>query len=72
MLVLAGCSGTGAPAPRATTTTAAASSTQSGAKMPKFVVSQSEAAGSTPDPKTKITLGAVKFGEPTGASGCKS
>lgn len=36
------------------------------------VVSQSEAVGSTPDPKTKITLGAVKFGEPTGASGCKS
>jgi len=36
------------------------------------VVSQSEAAGGTPDPKTKITLGAVKFGEPTGASGCKS
>ncbi|MEU0879135.1 PASTA domain-containing protein [Lentzea sp. NPDC005914] len=36
------------------------------------VVSQSASAGSTPDPKTKITLGAVKFGEPTGASGCKS
>lgn len=36
------------------------------------VVSQSEAAGSKPDPKTKIVLGAVKFGEPTGASGCKS
>ncbi|MDX8145470.1 PASTA domain-containing protein [Lentzea sp. BCCO 10_0061] len=36
------------------------------------VVSQSEPAGSTPDPKTKIVLGAVKFGEPTGGSGCKS
>lgn len=36
------------------------------------VVSQSEPAGGTPDPKTKITLGAVKFGEPTGASGCRS
>ncbi|MET9630883.1 PASTA domain-containing protein [Lentzea sp. NPDC006480] len=36
------------------------------------VVSQSAPAGSTPDPKTKITLGAVKFGEPTGASGCQS
>ncbi len=36
------------------------------------VVSQSAPAGSTPDPKVKITLGAVKFGEPTGSSGCKS
>ncbi|NKE59804.1 PASTA domain-containing protein [Lentzea sp. PSKA42] len=36
------------------------------------VVSQSEPPGSTPDPKTKITLGAVKFGEPTGGSGCQS
>ncbi len=36
------------------------------------VVSQSAPAGSTPDLKTKITLGAVKFGEPTGASGCRS
>ncbi|ANZ38302.1 hypothetical protein BBK82_21770 [Lentzea guizhouensis] len=36
------------------------------------VVSQSAPAGSTPDPSTKITLGAVKFGEPTGSSGCKS
>jgi beta-lactam-binding protein with PASTA domain len=36
------------------------------------VVSQSASPGSTPDPKTKITLGAVKFGEPTGASGCAS
>ncbi|WP_053736907.1 PASTA domain-containing protein [Nocardia sp. NRRL S-836] len=36
------------------------------------VVSQSAPAGSTPDAKTKITLGAVKFGEPTGSSGCKS
>ncbi|MCP2250615.1 PASTA domain-containing protein [Lentzea aerocolonigenes] len=36
------------------------------------VVSQSEPPGSTPDPKTKITLGAVKFGESTGTSGCKS
>lgn len=35
------------------------------------VVSQSAAAGSTPDPKTKITLEAVKLGEPTGSSGCK-
>jgi beta-lactam-binding protein with PASTA domain len=36
------------------------------------VVSQSASPGSTPDPKTRITLGAVKFGEPTGASGCAS
>lgn len=36
------------------------------------VVSQSASPGSSPDPKTKITLGAVKLGEPTGASGCKS
>lgn len=36
------------------------------------VVSQSAPAGSRPDVKVKITLGAVKFGEPTGGSGCKS
>ncbi|MET9232706.1 PASTA domain-containing protein [Lentzea sp. NPDC003310] len=36
------------------------------------VVSQSEAAGGRPDAKNKITLGAVKLGEPTGASGCQS
>ncbi|MEV6716914.1 PASTA domain-containing protein [Lentzea sp. NPDC051208] len=36
------------------------------------VVSQSAQAGSRPDVKVKITLGAVKFGEPTGGSGCKS
>ncbi|MET8760559.1 PASTA domain-containing protein [Lentzea sp. NPDC004782] len=36
------------------------------------VVTQSASPGSRPDPKTKITLGAVKFGEPTGASGCAS
>ncbi|HEX8867249.1 MAG TPA: PASTA domain-containing protein, partial [Lentzea sp.] len=36
------------------------------------VVTQSAPAGSRPDPKTKITLRAVKFGEPTGASGCAS
>ncbi|MGZ3142916.1 PASTA domain-containing protein [Lentzea chajnantorensis] len=36
------------------------------------VVSQSAAAGSTPEATVKITLGAVKLGEPTGASGCPS
>lgn len=36
------------------------------------VTAQSSAVGSRPDPLTKITLTAVKFGEPTGASGCGS
>jgi beta-lactam-binding protein with PASTA domain len=36
------------------------------------VVSQSAVPGSTPDTATKIVLGAVKFGEPTGGSGCAS
>ncbi|MFD9703574.1 PASTA domain-containing protein [Lentzea sp. NPDC059081] len=36
------------------------------------VVSQSAQAGSRPEATAKITLGAVKFGEPTGGSGCKS
>lgn len=36
------------------------------------VVSQSEPAGSTPDPTTRIDLGVVKFGEPTGPTGCQS
>lgn len=36
------------------------------------VVSQSVAPGDRPDQATRITLGAVKFGEPTGAADCKS
>lgn len=36
------------------------------------VVNQSVAAGIRPDALAVITLGAVKFGEPTGASGCQS
>ena len=36
------------------------------------VVAQSVAPGGTPDPTTRILLSAVKFGEPTGASGCPS
>lgn len=36
------------------------------------VVSQSVAPGTNPDKSTMIMLGAVKFGEPTGAAGCKS
>lgn len=36
------------------------------------VVSQSVAPGAKPDTSTNIMLGAVKFGEPTGAAGCNS
>ncbi|MGH3943178.1 MAG: PASTA domain-containing protein [Pseudonocardiaceae bacterium] len=36
------------------------------------VVSQSVEPGAKPDTSTDIMLGAVKFGEPTGAAGCKS
>jgi beta-lactam-binding protein with PASTA domain len=36
------------------------------------VIAQSVAAGGTPDRTTRILLSAVKFGEPTGASGCPS
>jgi hypothetical protein len=36
------------------------------------VIRQSVAAGARPDKKARITLTAVKFGEPTGDSGCKS
>lgn len=36
------------------------------------VVTQSEPAGSSPDPTTRIDLGTVKYGEPTGESGCAS
>jgi hypothetical protein len=37
-----------------------------------IVVSQSVRAGSRPDPLTGIVLGVVKYGEPTGSSGCRS
>jgi beta-lactam-binding protein with PASTA domain len=36
------------------------------------VIAQSVVPGSTPDPTTRILLSAVKFGEPTAASGCPS
>jgi beta-lactam-binding protein with PASTA domain len=36
------------------------------------VVDQSVASGNTPDRGTRITLSVVKFGEPTGDSGCRS
>jgi beta-lactam-binding protein with PASTA domain len=36
------------------------------------VVTQSEPAGSSPNPTTRIDLGTVKLGEPTGASDCPS
>ncbi|MDR6598434.1 hypothetical protein J2S66_006818 [Saccharothrix longispora] len=36
------------------------------------VLAQSAAAGSTPEKLTRITLGVVKFGEPAGASGCRT
>jgi beta-lactam-binding protein with PASTA domain len=36
------------------------------------VVRQSAAAGSRPGRSTRIVLTAVKYGEPTGASGCRS
>jgi hypothetical protein len=37
-----------------------------------LVIAQSAAAGSRPDPSREIALTVVKYGEPTGASGCKS
>lgn len=37
-----------------------------------LVTRQSAAPGSRPDKKSRITLTAVKYGEPTGDSGCKS
>lgn len=37
-----------------------------------IVVGQSAAPGSTPSPKSSIQLTVVKYGEPTGASGCQS
>jgi len=37
-----------------------------------IVVGQSAKAGSRPEKKTVIELTVVKFGEPTGSSGCKS
>jgi len=37
-----------------------------------LVIAQSAAAGSRPDPSRQITLTVVKYGEPTGRSGCKS
>ena len=36
------------------------------------VIAQSVAAGSTPGPTARIVLTAVKYGEPTGTSGCPS
>ena len=36
------------------------------------VVAQSVDAGSTPSPLKRIVLDSVKYGEPTGASGCRS
>jgi PASTA domain len=36
------------------------------------VTKQSVPAGSRPDPATRVVLTAVKFGEPTGSSGCPS
>ena len=36
------------------------------------VVAQSARAGSAPSPTTRIVLTAVKYGEPTGNSGCPS
>ena len=36
------------------------------------VIKQSAAAGSRPDPQERIALTVVKFGEPTGSSGCGS
>lgn len=37
-----------------------------------IVISQSEAAGNKPTAFTKITLRVIRFGEPTGDSGCES
>ncbi|MDQ1295323.1 MAG: hypothetical protein QG608_3208 [Actinomycetota bacterium] len=37
-----------------------------------LVISQSQAPGSRPDTDTEIVLKVVKFGEPTGSSGCRS
>ena len=36
------------------------------------VIAQSVDAGSTPSPLKRIVLASVKYGEPTGASGCRS